>query len=124
MTNIDDFIKKAIVIDSVKLVSASLKNMGHEALRDIADALKTKLGSGIIVLGSVKDNKVCLVTAVTSDLVSKGLHAGMIIKEIAQITGGSGGGRPDMAQAGGKDVSKLAQALKQVPEIIRKGINA
>jgi alanyl-tRNA synthetase len=124
MTNIDDFVKKAITVDNVKLVSASLKNMGREALRDIADVLKTKLGSAVIVLGSVKEGKVCLVTAVTSDLVSKGLHAGEIIKEIAQITGGSGGGRPDMAQAGGKDVSKLAQALKQVPEIIRKGINA
>ncbi|MBU0478117.1 alanine--tRNA ligase [bacterium] len=124
MTNIDDFIKKAITVDDVKLVSASLKNMGHEALRDIADALKTKLGSAVVVLGSVKEGKVCLVTAVTSDLVSKGLHAGRIIKEIAQITGGSGGGRPDMAQAGGKDVSKLDQALKHVPEIIRKGINA
>ncbi len=120
MTNIDDFIKKAITIDNVKLVCASLKNMGHEALRALADALKRKLGSGIVVLGSVKDNKVCLVTAVTSDLVSKGLHAGKIIKEVAQITGGSGGGRPDMAQAGGKDASKLAQALKQVPEIIKK----
>ncbi|MDO9464349.1 MAG: alanine--tRNA ligase [bacterium] len=125
MTNIDDFIKKAITVNNVKLVSASLKNMGHEALRDIADVLKTKLGSSaVVVLGSVKKNKVCLVTAVTSDLVSKGLHAGRIIKEIAQITGGSGGGRPDMAQAGGKDVSKLDQALKQVPEIIREGINA
>ncbi len=124
MTNIDDFIKKAITVDNVKLVSASLKNMGHEVLRDLADALKTKMGSAVIVLGSVKEGKVCLVTAVTSDLVSKGLHAGKIIKEIAQITGGSGGGRPDMAQAGGKDASKLDQALKQVPEIIRKGINA
>ena len=124
MTNIDDFIKKAITVDNVKLVSASLKNIGHEVLRDIADALKTKLGSAVIVLGSVKEGKVCLVTAVTSDLVSKGLHAGRIIKEVAQITGGSGGGRADMAQAGGKDVSKLDQALKQVPEIIRKGINA
>lgn len=123
MTNINDFVKKAITVDNVKLVSASLENMGHEALRVLADALKTKLGSAVIVLGSVKEGKVCLVTAVTSDLVSKGLHAGKIIKEIAQITGGSGGGRPDMAQAGGKDVSKLAQALKQVPEIIRKNIN-
>ena len=123
MTNIDDFVKKAITIDNVKLISAPLKNMGHEALRDFADALKTKLGSAVIALGSVKDNKVCLVTAVTSDLISKGLHAGKIIKEIAQITGGSGGGRPDMAQAGGKDASKLDQALKQVPEIIREEKN-
>ncbi|MCK4401897.1 alanine--tRNA ligase [bacterium] len=120
MTNIDDFIKKAITVDNVKLISVSLKNMGHEALRDLADALKTKLGSAVIALGSVKDNKICLVTAVTSDLVRKGLHAGKIIREIAQITGGSGGGRPDMAQAGGKDISKLAQALKHVPEIIKK----
>jgi len=120
MTNIDDFIKKAVTVDNVKLVSSSLKNMGHEALRGIADALKTKLGSGIVVLGSVKEGKVFLVTAVTSDLVSKGLHAGKIIKEIAQITGGSGGGRPDMAQAGGKDISKLVQALDETSVIIKK----
>ena len=120
MTNVDDLVKKATTIDDIKLVSTSPKNMGHEALRDLADALKTKLGSAVIVLGSVKDNKVCLVTAVTSDLVSKGLHAGKIIKEIAQITGGSGGGRPDMAQAGGKDVSKLDQALGETDRIIKK----
>ncbi|MFH1905460.1 MAG: alanine--tRNA ligase [bacterium] len=120
MTNIDDFIKKAITVDNVKLVSVSLKNMGHEALRGLADALKTKMGSAVIVLGSVKDNKICLVTAVTPDLVSKGLHAGKIIKEVAQITSGSGGGRPDMAQAGGKDISKLDQSLKETNRIIKK----
>ena len=59
-------------------------------------------------------------TAVTPDLISKGLHAGKIIKEVAQITGGSGGGRADMAQAGGKDVSKLAQSLKETGKIIKK----
>ena len=120
MRNIDNFIKKATTVNDVKLVSVSLKNMGHEALRDLADALKTKMGSAVIVLGSVKEDKVCLVTAVTSDLISKGLHAGKIIKEVAQITGGSGGGRPDMAQAGGKDISKLAQALDETSRIIKK----
>ena len=69
--------------------------------------LKQKLGSGIIVLGSLLDGKVNLIAGVTKDLIEKGFHAGKLIKEVATRCGGGGGGRPDMAQAGGKDPAKL-----------------
>jgi alanyl-tRNA synthetase len=89
-----------------------------DSLRTIVDELKTKLTSAIIVLGSVNEDKVNLVAAVTPDLIAKGFHAGKIVKEAATICGGGGGGRPDLAQAGGKDAGKLPQALRAVEEMI------
>ena len=90
-----------------------------EGLRQMADLLRAKLKTGVIVLGSVSEGKVNLVTVVSPTGLS-GLHAGQIIKEVAKITGGSGGGRPDMAQAGGKDPSKLGEAIDRVPTILRE----
>lgn len=89
-----------------------------DALRTIVDQMKVKLSSAVIVLGSVTDGKVNLVAAVTQDLIGKGVHAGKIVKEVAAICGGSGGGRPDMAQAGGKDPAKLDEALKHVESLV------
>lgn len=80
--------------------------------------LRDKLGSGVVVLGAKSDNGVNLVVATTKDLTKQGIHAGNLIKEIAKVTGGGGGGRPDMAQAGGKDYSKLAEALALVETLI------
>ncbi|MNR54262.1 Alanine--tRNA ligase [compost metagenome] len=94
-----------------------------DALRNIVDELRPKLPSSVIVLGAVQDDKVNLAAAVSADLVKKGLHAGKIIKEAAQKCGGNGGGRPDMAQAGGKDVSKLDEALKLAEELVIAGAN-
>jgi alanyl-tRNA synthetase len=89
-----------------------------DTLRNIADQMKAKLGSAVIVLGSAGGDKVNLVAAVTPDLVAKGFHAGKLVKEAAARCGGGGGGRPDMAQAGGKDPSKLAEALEAVERIV------
>ncbi len=91
-----------------------------DSLRNMVDSLKAKLGSAVIVLGSVQEDKVNLVAAVTPDLVAKGLHAGKLVKEAAARCGGGGGGRPDMAQAGGKDPSKLAEALELAAELAGK----
>lgn len=91
-----------------------------DSLRNMVDSLKAKLGSAVIVLGSVQEDKVNLVAAVTPDLVAKGLHAGKLVKEAASRCGGGGGGRPDMAQAGGKDPSKLAEALELAAELAGK----
>ena len=105
------------LIDQVKQVGgvptliAQVQVPSMEALRTIVDQMKEKLGSVIIILGSINDEKVNLIAAVTPDLIKMGFHAGNIIKQIAVICGGSGGGRPDMAQAGGKEPSKLAEAL-------------
>lgn len=98
-------------INGVKVLSAKVQKADMNALRNMADELKEKLGSAVIVLGSPTENKVNLIAAVTKDLVEKGYHAGKLIKEVASRCGGGGGGRPDMAQAGGKDPNKLESAL-------------
>ncbi len=89
-----------------------------ELLRAVVDALKPKLTSGIVVLGGVSEGKVSLICYVTPDLVRQGKHAGKIVGAVAKICGGGGGGRPDLAQAGGKQPEKLAAALAAVPGIV------
>lgn len=89
-----------------------------DALRNTADLLKDKLKTGVLVLGAVNDGKVNWVTVVTPKGL-RGLHAGHIIKEVAKITGGGGGGRPDMAQAGGKEPDKIGEALDKASEILK-----
>ena len=105
-------------IDGIQVIAAKVQVSDMEGLRQMADLLRVKLKSGVIVLGAVSEGKVNLVTVVSPTGLS-GLHAGQIIKEVAKITGGSGGGRPDMAQAGGKDPSKLSEAIDRVPTILR-----
>ena len=100
-------------VGDVTVVAARLDGLDAEGLRAVIDSVRERLGSGIVCLGSVTDGKVSLVTAVTKDLVSR-FHAGQLIKEVAGVVGGSGGGRPELAQAGGKDPSKLEQALNLV----------
>jgi alanyl-tRNA synthetase len=100
-------------VEGISVLAARLNSADMDVLRSTVDAMKAKMGSGVILLGAVNDGKVNLVAAVTDDLVARGFHAGMLVKEAAQICGGGGGGRPDMAQAGGKDPSRLQEALKQ-----------
>jgi alanyl-tRNA synthetase len=87
-------------------------------LRELGDYLRDKLGSGVVVLGAAVGDKPQLLAMVTPDLVSQGFHAGNLVKSLAAIVGGGGGGRPDMAQAGGKDVAKLPEALARAPELV------
>jgi len=106
-------------IDGVSVIAAKVSAPDMDNLRAIVDDLKQKLGSGIVVLGAVSGEKVNIVAGVTKDLISKGYHAGQLVKEVATRCGGGGGGRPDMAQAGGKDPAKLDSALASVPEMIK-----
>jgi alanyl-tRNA synthetase len=106
-------------VGGVSLLVAQVGNGDMDSLRTIVDELKAKLNSAIIVLGSVSEDKVNLVAAVTPDLIAKGYNAGKIVKEAATICGGGGGGRPDLAQAGGKDASKLPEALRAVEAMIQ-----
>ncbi|MDF2935450.1 MAG: alanyl-tRNA synthetase [Paenibacillaceae bacterium] len=99
-------------IGGVPVLAEQVHAGDMDSLRNMVDSLRAKLGSAVIVLGSVQEDKVNLVAAVTPDLVAKGLHAGKLVKEAAARCGGGGGGRPDMAQAGGKDPSKLGEALE------------
>jgi alanyl-tRNA synthetase len=93
--------------------------MDAKDLRDFGDKLRDKLGSGILALGSVKDEKVSLIVMVTKDLTTR-FHAGNIIKEMAPVLGGTGGGKADLAQSGGKDPGKLDTALDALYAIIKK----
>ncbi len=118
---VDSLLKEVVRDNGLAVLSAHLPDQGMDSLRTTADYLKERLGSGIIVLGSVLNDKVQLVAVVTKDLVGQGYHAGKILHEIAKITGGGGGGRPDLAQAGGRDKTKLPLALASVQEIVGRG---
>ena len=107
-------------IGDISFLIKNLDGTDAKTLRTYIDNAKNKLKSGIIVVGSVADGKVAMAAGVTKDLTKK-FHAGDIIKEIAVIVGGSGGGRPDMAQAGGTHTDKLDEALKKAEEIIKAG---
>jgi alanyl-tRNA synthetase len=108
-----DLVEQARTVKNVRLIAAQVNGFDRDALRQLVDALRQKLGTGVVVLASADDGKVALITAVTKDLIPK-LHAGKIVQELAKLVGGSGGGRPDLAEAGGKDTSGIQNALDQV----------
>lgn len=114
-----ELLDQAKTIDGVRVLAASLENVDRDGLRSMLDDLKAKMGSGVVLLGTVIDGKAAFIAGVTGDLIKeKGLKAGDIIREVAKIASGSGGGRPDMAQAGGKDPSKMAEALAATFNIV------
>jgi alanyl-tRNA synthetase len=119
---VQDLLNCTREIKGVKVLAGQATAPDMDSLRGMVDLLRDRLGSGVIVLGSVMGDKVSLVAAVTKDLLSSGLHAGKLIKEIAAVAGGSGGGRPDMAQAGGKDPARLAEALEKVYRVAEQQI--
>jgi alanyl-tRNA synthetase len=91
-----------------------------EALRDMVDMLRDRLPEGVLVLGAVIDGHPSFIASAPKALVERGVNAGALIKEVAALTGGSGGGRPEMAQAGGRDAAKLGEALRAAAGIVRK----
>lgn len=106
-------------VNGVKVLACEVEAVDMNGLRDMSDLFRDKLGSGVVALGAKSDAGVNLIVAMTKDLTKQGLHAGNMIKEIAKATGGGGGGRPDMAQAGGKDYNKLAEALGLVDNLVK-----
>lgn len=118
-SSVDDVLSGAVDINGVKLITARFDQLDTEALRNTGDMLKNKAGSGVLVLATGHGGKVSFVVMATKDAVEKGIHAGNIIREIAKIAGGGGGGRPDMAQAGGKDVSKIGEALEYAQKVVK-----
>ena len=109
----------ATEIDGVKLLARRVDDLSGGDLRNLADTFRSKLKSGVVVLGSFADGKVTLLTAVTRDLVDR-IPANSLIQKLAPIVGGKGGGKPDLAQAGGKDPDKLNEALSQAPAALRE----
>ncbi len=116
----EELINKAYDLSGSKVLIEMVEAQDPVTLRQNAEMLKDRLGSGIVLLASVSQNKVSLVSFVSRDLVDRGLHAGNIVGTAAKIAGGGGGGRPDMAQAGAKDQSKLDAALAAAREMVEK----
>ncbi len=112
-----DILSEAQVVNGINVLAARLDGADAKALRDTADQLKSKLGSGVVVLGAVEGEKVFLVASVTQDLAGR-LKAGEIIKPVAELCGGRGGGRPDFAQAGGTKPDQVDAALALVPKLV------
>ena len=113
----DDLIEKAIDINGVKVLATEVTDVAAKDLRDLADKLKDKLGSAVVVLASISDNKVSLVSSVTKNLTDK-YQAGSILNHVAIQIGGKGGGRADMAQGGGTEPKGLPKALSSVKDLI------
>lgn len=118
-TQAGDIISEAREMSGVRVLVKRLDDMEPKDLRDFGDKLRDKLGSGVLALGSAKDGKVSLIVMVSKDLLDR-FHAGHLIKDMAVILGGTGGGKPDLAQAGGKDPEKLDEALEALYTIIKK----
>ena len=110
-------------VKGVKLLATSIEDVDMNGLRELGDNLKEKLGEGVIVLASQKDGKVFLVAMVTDEAQKAGAHAGNLIKAIAGCVGGGGGGRPNMAQAGGKNSAGIPEAVAKVKEILESQIS-
>jgi alanyl-tRNA synthetase len=113
----DDLLRQARQVDGVTVLAAEVEGADDRGLRDLADRLREQIHSGVIVLGTTRGERALLLAAVTRDL-TKRYHAGEIIKRIAPLVGGGGGGKPDLAQAGGKDPARLREALEAVYQIV------
>ena len=115
---VSDVMDSVVEVNGVKVLAVSVPDQDMNSLRTLGDELKEKLGGGVVVLASAKDGKVNLCAFVSDDAVKKGAHAGNIVKAAAAIVGGGGGGRPNMASAGGKDPSKIPEAIGAIPGIV------
>jgi len=117
---VDSLVNKVESISGVSVLAAKVPASNMESLRHTGDLVKERVGSAVVVLGAVFNNRPNFVAMVTPDLVARGLNAGDIVKQVAAVTGGSGGGRPELGQAGGKDKGKIDDALKLVRRLVEK----
>jgi alanyl-tRNA synthetase len=115
---VEDLINGVKLIKGIKVLAGQAAAPDMDSLRGMVDLLRDKIESGVIILGSTSGDKVNLVAAVTKDLLGSGLHAGKLVKEVAAVVGGGGGGRPEMAQAGGKDPSRLKEAMEKAYQVV------
>ncbi|HBG2759783.1 alanine--tRNA ligase [Clostridioides difficile] len=119
LQSVDSIFDSKVEVNGVNMITNKFEGMDMDTLRETADNLRDKLGSGVVVLANVVDDKVNFVVTATKDVLDKGIHSGNIVREVAKIAGGKGGGRPNMAQAGASDVSKVDQALSYASEVIK-----
>lgn len=118
--SLGDVMDQVIVINGLKVLATKVAGVDMNSLRELGDQLKDKLGDGIIVIASIQEEKVNLMASVTEGAQLKGAHAGNLIKAIAGLVGGGGGGRPNMAQAGGRNPEGVDAALKKVAEVVKE----
>jgi len=119
---IDSVLDSKLDVNGVNLVTTKFEGMDMNTLKEVADNLRDKLVSGVVVVANIADDKLNLVATATKDAVDKGVHCGNIVKSIAQVAGGKGGGRPNMAQAGAPDVSKVDEALNHASEVLKSQV--
>ena len=118
----DSILDSKVDINGVNIVTSKFEDMDMDTLRNTADTLRDKLSSGVVVLANVAGGKINFVATATKDVVEKGVHAGNIVKEVAKIAGGKGGGRPNMAQAGAPDVNKVDEALNHAKDVLKSQV--
>jgi alanyl-tRNA synthetase len=119
-TAVQELLADITDIGGVQVVAGQVSSADMNSLRNIADMVRDRLQCGVVILGAVNQDKVNFVVMATSEAIAQGIHAGNIVKEVAKVAGGGGGGRPDMAQAGGKQPEKINDALNTGIEVIRK----
>ena len=118
--DLQSLLNDVVEVEGVPVLAAQVEAPDADTLRDMADWFRDKVQGGVVVLGTVIDEKPMLIAATTRELANeRGIHAGNLVRKLAQIVGGGGGGRPDMAQAGGRDAARLPDALASVPEFVR-----
>ena len=120
--SLGDVMNQVKEVNGVKLLAVSVDGVDMNGLRNLGDQLKEKLGEGVVVIASVQDGKVNLMASATDEAQKKGAHAGNLIKAIASLVGGGGGGRPNMAQAGGKNPEGVKDALKKAEDVIAEQV--
>lgn len=113
-------LSRVVSVGDVPVLALELSGADADALRAMTDRFRQKYGSGVVVLAGVSDGKPVIIGAVTEDLVKRGLHAGDLVKRVAQVVGGGGGGRPTLAQAGGRDAERLSEALDQAVPYVKE----
>ncbi len=118
----DSILDSKVDINGVNIVTAKFEDMDMDTLRNTADTLRDKLASGVVVLANVAGGKINFVATATKDVIEKGVHAGNIVREVAQTAGGKGGGRPNMAQAGAPDVTKVDDALNHAKDVLKSQV--
>jgi alanyl-tRNA synthetase len=120
--NTEVLLSQAVAVDGFSVLAVEVAAHDIDTMRQMTDWFRDKLGSSVVAVGAVIEDKPMIVAAVTEDLVGRNLHAGNLVRDAAKLMGGGGGGRPTMAQAGGKDSARLPEALASVPEWVRKNL--